>query len=113
MIFVTSNPSSPKSDITFTTTEIRCAATIVSPVKGSSPTSVSPFRSSEARGKWRNRLMSSFSKSSRASSIALASRFTISAILPRSTIGATRAITSTTATTMAAIFTNFFITYLF
>ena len=72
MIFVTSNPSSPKSDITFTTTEIRCAATI-----------------------------------------ALASRFTISAILPRSTIGATRAITSTTATTMAAIFTNFFITYLF
>ena len=113
MTFVTSNPLSPKSDIRLTTTEIRRAATIVSPSKRSAPTSVSPLSSTEALGKWRNRLMSSFSKSSRAASIALASRFTMSAILPRSAIGAIRATARITTATTAAIFTIFFIPYPF
>ncbi len=113
MTFVTSNPLSPKSDIRLTTTEIRRAATIVSPSKRSTPTSVSPFSSTEALGKWRSRLTSSFSKSSRAASIALASRFTMSAILPRSAAGAIRAIARITTTAITAIFTIFFIPYLF
>ena len=113
MTFVTSNPLSPKSDIRLTTTEIRRAATIVSPSKRSTPTSVSPFSSTEALGKWRSRLMSSFSKSSRAASMALASRFTMSAILPRSAAGAIRAIARITTTAITAIFTIFFIPYLF
>ena len=108
----TSKPESPKSDIRFTTTEIRSAATIVSPAKGSSPpTSVSPSNSSEALGKWRSRLISSFSKSSRAVSILLASLFTMSAIFPFRTIGTMSATANTAAITIAVTFASFFISY--
>ena len=113
MILRTSKPSSPTSDMRFTTTVMRRAATIVSPSKRSVPTSVSPLRFSDALGKLRSRLMSSFSKSSRAASIALASRLTMSPILPRSSSGVTIATTSTTATTVAVIFRNLFIFSLF
>ncbi len=109
MILVTSKPSSPKSEKRSTTTEMRSAAAIVSPSNLPTPTSVSPRISSDAWGRWRSRLMSSFSKSRRACSNSLASCLTIAAILPRSAMGATMATASSTAMTAAATRTNFFI----
>ncbi len=109
MIFETSNPLSRKIDNKSTTTEIRLAATIVSPSNRSHPTRVSPFKSTEACGKWRNRLISNRSKSSFAVNISLASLFTMRAIFPRKSVGATSNTTNTTTTVMATIFTIFFI----
>ena len=57
--------------------------------------------------------MSSFSKSSFATSIAFASRFTMSAILPRKAIGTISAIARIATMIVARIFTNFFIPYPF
>ncbi len=81
---------------------------MVSPSKRSVPTRVSPLSSTDAWGKWRSRLMFSFSKSSFAVSMALASRLTISATCPRSAIGATMMTANNTAATMAAILKDFF-----
>ena len=105
----TSSPPSPSSDQGSTTTERRPTEAMVSPSKGATPTSVTPFSSSEALGKWRSRLMPSRSKSSRGTSIALASVRTSSAILPRRKMGAVSTTTSRTAMTVTAIFRNFFI----
>ncbi len=106
--FLTTKPPSPSSEKGFTTTEMRSAATIVSPSKRSTPTRVRPRSSSEAFGKWRSRLMFSASKSRRARSTAFASRRTISAILPRNRVGAIQIVASRTSRITSGVFSVFF-----